>query len=490
MRSRLVASGTLRLTSAFHTRGNDAEVGLDAPLLRDGSGRYLIAGRSVAGALRAWANGAFPADADVIDALFGSSGDARGGASRIQIDDLVLERAREVLRDGVGIDRFTGAAADKFKYDRSVLAEGATAALRLVCSPVDDEGSREWEVVQGCLAALRDGRISVGGLVSKGHGRFVVEDLQWTVARGGRHDLLAHLSDSLEAKPADGVAPAAARVAITLAVAQRSPVFVLDPLPVEAADHLPRMESVDGTCRLVVPATSLKGALRTEAERIVRTVTGTDVGPGDFLQQIDVPLVRDAFGSANDDDRGTGPRASLWVADLRSVPQCTEEQWNAVRGCDGTNDKMKGTLLARQLVGAGLHKWQVVTHVAVDRLTGGVIPKRLFTQVEPHGTAWEPVELTLEVHDAGEARLHLALLLLALDGLHRGTCGVGYGFNRGFGRLAVTSIGLRDAQHVDLDDVMVDIDPAASLLEQCAVVVDALRGEWTDWVSGARTVTA
>jgi len=37
---------------------------------------------------------------------------------------------------------------------------------------------------------------------------------------------------------------------------------------------------------------------------------------------------------------------------------------------------------------------------------------------------------------------------------------------------------------------MVDIDPAASLLEQCAVVVDALRGEWTDWVSGARTVTA
>ena len=52
MRSRLVATGTLRLTSPFHTRGNDVETGLDAPLLKDGAGRHLIAGRSLAGALR------------------------------------------------------------------------------------------------------------------------------------------------------------------------------------------------------------------------------------------------------------------------------------------------------------------------------------------------------------------------------------------------------------------------------------------------------
>jgi len=490
VRSRLVATGTLRLTSPFHTRGNDVETGLDAPLLKDGAGRHLIAGRSLAGALRAWALAAFPADGLEVIGLFGSSGDSTGAASRIQIDDLPLHGAREVLRDGVGINRHTGAAADKFKYDRTVLAPGATADFRLVCSPIDDDDSTEWGIVQGCLAALRDGLISVGGLVSKGHGRFVVDGLEWSVARSGRSDLLAHLAGTLPSHPADGTAPAASQATILVSFAQRSPVFVLDPLPVAAVDHLPRMEPFEGRCRLVVPATSLKGSLRSEAERIVRTVTGSDVAPGDFASQLDVPLVRDAFGSANDDDSGTGSRACLWMDDLRSVPVCTEAQWDAVRGTDGSIKENSSSLFAAALRTAGLDSWRVMVHVAVDRLTGGVIPGRLFSHVEPHGTEWEPVEFRLQVHDAAEARLHLALLLLALDGLHRGTCGVGFGFNRGYGRLAVSGIDLLDAGHLGLDDASLAFDAGAPLLGQCGPLADVLRDEWSTWCGWAKAVTA
>ena len=117
----------------LHVGNADNEMGQDAPLACNGKGVPYIAGTSLAGPLRAWWHEVFGEDAAWGCVEEKNERAARGYASLISIEDAPakLPDGAAELRDGVGIDRFTGAAAQYIKYDRQILPAGTTFDFKL-----------------------------------------------------------------------------------------------------------------------------------------------------------------------------------------------------------------------------------------------------------------------------------------------------------------------------------------------------------------------
>ena len=207
--------------------------------------------------------------------------------------------------------------------------------------------------------------------------------------------------------------------------------------------------------QLLIPGTSIRGALRSRASRIARTVLAArdDFKPltsHDIHEQIaaEPNLVRYMFGS-------TEYRGAVTVHDCLSTK--------------------RGKLIE-------------VTHNAIDRWTGGVIDGGLFTEAVYLGTHWEPITIDIDLRqllnnieaekgpeakrgpaDANEAEdssvereqpkpthadyAHAAYVLLGLvlAELSAGTLPLGSRSTRGLGQVVVTMIEVEGADRKGVD---------------------------------------
>ena len=197
--------------------------------------------------------------------------------------------------------------------------------------------------------------------------------------------------------------------------------------------------------QLLIPGTSIRGALRSRASRIARTVLAArrELEPftsHDLHEQIaaEPNLVRYMFGS-------TEYRGALTVHDCLSTDP--------------------GKLIE-------------VTHNAIDRWTGGVIDGGLFTEAVYLGTHWEPITIDIDLRQllnnieaekgpedreqskpthADYAHAAYVLLGLVLAELSAGTLPLGSRSTRGLGQVVVSSIDVRGCTR---DDVVI---PAKTL---------------------------
>jgi CRISPR/Cas system CSM-associated protein Csm3 (group 7 of RAMP superfamily) len=484
---RLEVTGTLTFTSAMHSRGSSAVVGRDAPLVRDGLRRPVIPGSSLAGALRAWAethgnlerNGSKSDRWTVEDVneLFGPPSNPRSGrddetaSSLIVCADTVLD-GEETLREGVGINRHTGAAAANFKFDHIVLAPGANGPFRVTCrlpKTAASDDSPVFRAFLACLAALRDSRIPLGGLVTKGFGRCTIRDVKVVKWMSGRDAVLARIRQ-IETENSAGAAELhlpepntegdAFETSLTLSVEARGPIFSRFAVLGGLVDGAPLVEKRGEDAHIVVSGSSVKGVLRSEAERIMRTVLESDCEADDSLNdQVRVDLVNEVFGtgkiasgSKHDDSliaQAREQRGALSCQDL-TARICTWEKWTKVLAAieDSARGSSKQDLasqlkaLRKALDVADLRAWRVATHVAIDRWTGGAADQRLFSTLEPHGVTWEELHLHLDHRRIQEDRRSagLVLVVLALSAIHEQRLGLGFGFDRGYGRLKIDKL--------------------------------------------------
>ena len=233
--------------------------------------------------------------------------------------------------------------------------------------------------------------------------------------------------------------------------------------------------------QLLIPGTSIRGALRSRASRIARTVLAAQdklstFTSHDLHEQIaaEPNLVRYMFGS-------TEYRGAVTVHDCLSTK----------RG-----------------------KRIEVTHNAIDRWTGGVIDGGLFTEAVYLGTKWEPIRIDIDLRqllnnieaekgpeakrgpaDAAEAEhsslereqpkpthadyAHAAYVLLGLvlAELSAGTLPLGSRSTRGLGQVVVSTIEVEGADRDGVDLPSWDLNGCEALQQPATgagVMTDAL----------------
>ena len=398
-------------------------------------------------------------------------------------------------RHGVGIDRTTGAASDGALYEHEFLPRGSAFDIRITAEGRDNEPMGRDEskgipspassasvkkLLEFIVDVLASDTVSLGGRTGSGQGKIRVIELKLRRISGttdaGTLTAPADILDALIGQDKEGT-PIPLELGgwsleeparITIHWWSPTGVFVAEdekltrrrqakaraegnPEAPEITEPL-RDPSVDWEdAQLLIPGTSIRGALRSRAARIARTVLAArgDLEPlasHDIHEQIahEPNLVRYMFGC-------TDYRGAVTVHDCRSIEHGTRVE---------------------------------VTHNAIDRWTGGVVDGGLFTEAVYLGTEWEPITIDIDLRrllknietekrseatgnpananeaengsdngkqskatDADYAHAAFVLLGLALAELSAGTLPLGSRSTRGLGQVVVSSIDIRGNAH-------------------------------------------
>jgi len=308
---RWVIEGDLVLQTPTHLGNGDTDGIVDMPLLLDeATGRALLPGTSLAGALRNYLrerrHGFEQRASDtLIEALFGGEkGNDEGSQSALIIDDALGEMPGIELRDGVRIDPITRTAKIDiddgvlrgYKYDLQLLEAGTTFPLRmeLLLSRGNDQQQMK-QMLALALHGLEAGEVAIGLRKRRGFGVCRVE--RWRVTRYDftkPTDLLAWLAeDHPDWKFAPGDQRSGQHIADLLGVSlervedrrNRCRIhahFIIDGSLLIRAGFGEQDRGPDtvhlhsarpgGARKPVLSGTSLAGALRHRAERILRTI--------------------------------------------------------------------------------------------------------------------------------------------------------------------------------------------------------------------------
>ena len=310
-------------------------------------------------------------------------------------------------RHGVGIDRTTGAASDGALYEHEFLPRGTKFDIRITAEGRDNEtmgrdqsegipGPASSESVKKLLEVIVDvltsGAVCLGGRTGSGQG--TIQVIEPKLRRTGKTTDTGALTapadvlDALIGEDEEGTPIPLELGGWSLEEPARIRINWWSPTGIFVAedDELTkqRKEKAQETDRtangvteplrdpsvpwdeaqLLIPGTSIRGALRSRASRIARTVLAardelSTFASHDLHEQIaaEPNLVRYMFGS-------TEYRGAVTVHDCLSTK--------------------RGKLIE-------------VTHNAIDRWTGGVIDGGLFTEAVYLGTHWEPITIDIDL---------------------------------------------------------------------------------------------
>ena len=467
---------------------------------RDGASHPVLTGRSVKGAVQAackkyfdetrdshlwgglsdqgaWASALTFHTVDLHDAKdFPGRGDGPGGASGLP------------TRMGIAIDRYWGAAGDTALFEHEYVPAGRPLTLTITaqagsmpenrpddpaapfggvseCQPVtEDDVERLFSII---LGVLKSGRVSFGGRRNAGWGRVRPDmrpgsDKFWVLARaplGTRDGLLSWLGNDCGEDMSERIEPIEFgepdRVRINIGWNSPTGILVADPRlsrvesSVEHNDSrgeddpdelVPTRHLRSGpgeNAPIVLPGSSVRGALRSRASRIARTILAArhasvnDWSNTNVHDQLahDPDLVQRLFGS-------TERRGALTVLDT-------------LASSNGST--------------------RLITHNAGDRWTGGVAEGTLYGE-EVHDAEWKNIVLELDLkalsnndnrrggtqrsrpEDDNLRRAAWCLLGLVLAELATGTLPLGSRGTRGLGQVEVTRITVTGGRSIGIGD--------------------------------------
>lgn len=416
--ARYTITATLTAAGPIHIGGAHQGLATDMLCAVNGAGDFYLPGPSLAGALR----GELQAR-DVQEAVLWGD-DTTESASRVRVADAPATTSPVVeIRDGVTIQARTGTAEPGKLYTREVLPAGTSFAARIEIEELPKEPAQR--LAQNLAQLLAIDGITVGAFKTKGLGHLRACDVRLTrtdlATPTGLLNLLFGEPDEL---PFDAVALPArgAQVTIRIDWRARGPVLVSRATDGGGVDTVPLTAGGPQGERLCLPGSSIKGALRSQAERIVATMAAGAVA------KAEVTAVGDLFGAAGERSvqdgtaRNTGWRGALRVADVHCLAALPPH--SAI----GFAEPVDGPALA------------VGDHVAIDRWTGGALDSALYSVLEPWQTQsgqWEPINLVVELQRIPAERRDaaLGLLYLVCRDLCDGWFGIGYGTARGYGAI-------------------------------------------------------
>ena len=385
-------------------------------------------------------------------------------------------------RHGVGIDRTTGAASDGALYEHEFLPRGTRFTIRITAEGRDNEpmgrdqsdgipGPASSESVKKLLEVivdiLKSGAVCLGGRTGSGQGTIQVIEpkLRRTgkTTDAGALTAPADVLDALIGEDEEGTPiplelggwslQEPARIRITwwsptgIFVAEDQE--LTDRRKEEAQKKNPEANGVTEPLRdpsvdwdeaqLLIPGTSIRGALRSRASRIARTILAA----------------RDELSTSTSHD----------------LHEQIAAEPNLVRYMFGSTE-YRGAVTVHDCLSTERGKRIEVTHNAIDRWTGGVIDGGLFTEAVYLGTHWEPITIDIDLRQllnnieaekgpedreqskpthADYAHAAYVLLGLVLAEMSAGTLPLGSRSTRGLGQLVVTTIEAEGADRKAVD---------------------------------------
>lgn len=460
-------TATATVNSPLHIGTWMAAPGTAIALARDGCGRLVVPGSSLAGALRAamgqpWRpplGARAPASAQKAtpaEKIWGAADLDGVGASRVVVYDAMVEAAQGGVtrRDGVAIDRAWGSAADELLYAREVVSAGAKVRLEIEVHTTAGEEEADRAFLHQLVATLVSG-FPLGARTSRGLGVITASPETVTLTQT-RYDSPDTYWETARSPRQLTVAPAGVQDCPILDIKVHwiplGPVSVGCGLAPQGVAHLPLAEvhpTEPDLLRLVLPGTALAGALRSRAELICRTVLNRDT-PDEFADQLgDAALVATLFGHSAGRDGATA--SPLVVHDCSSTTTIPASDWervvNPLDSPDGKSPLPSIIRASKSNDDGSFPELRRTEHVGIDRWTGGASEGRLFCEYEPHGFRYQPIHLQLRrnIIPANNRDAATALLLLVLRELAAGRIPLGGRGQRGYGQIKVTRVVLRGA---------------------------------------------
>lgn len=506
IRARWKISGTLTAETPIHIGGIGGNADTDLALAVNGQGEYYIPGTSLAGAFRGWLTTWLQTEdhgkhEESIKDLWGAHDSEDRGASFIIIDDAEVDLADMAIeiREGVGINRETGAATDQGKYNRAILPKGVSLPLNIILEIGDPQKQRP-DHLWNLLCALEAGDIRLGAAKTRGLGKVKLKIISIHEQKWDAQNIFEVLLQEGRAHSWDELKPQyrpAKSLTLNIDWKPRDPVMVKTEGGGMAVDILPLVSQVDSALRFVIPGSSIKGVLRAHAERIVRTVLNSTT-PDEFLRQVDLTLVNEIFGGAEKNSSPSAKSTSQGWMGVLSVDDCYAcfamdlNHWSQVESVPkGEGDDFIPVKQALTTALGGTEQpfkvLQPAMHVAVDRWTGGSANAMLYSVLEPIGVEWETIGIhldlnRLEMHKTDYLYPTIALLFLVLRDFANRKIPIGYGTNRGMGTVEVTEIGMQCSRIDGLEtlETLKTLSPDLSNLNEG--LLNVLTKAWIEWI--------
>ena len=385
---RLILKGIIELTSPAHI-GCGRNDHTDMDVLLDSDGRPFIPATSFVGVLRHFTKG--KTDENDLKRFWGFTSEERSSdnekerQSAVCCDDLFLEdSSRITVRDGIKIDNKKGIVEDKGKYDYELVERGAKFKLNMVVNLSAENRDFCCRMIKTICIALQSDRIRIGGKTNSGFGKTKIEDAKMYEFDFSRKDnVLQWLKHQMPT-------PALFEDVQELAINDKE--FVINAtfdlknsLIVRSYPSSPEMPDavhIQSAGKNVLPGTSLKGAIRARAERILNTMGKPQ------------SLLTELFGNVDTKNR--------------------------------SKNSCKGRLRIDEVI---LPKFmtELQSRIKIDRFTGGVIESALFETMPLFS---QPMNLDEKVHNVNitirDCKSYEAgLLLLVLKDLWTGDLAVG-----------------------------------------------------------------
>lgn len=424
---KITIKGRLVLDAPLRIGTGEGSKEIDVYVAKDRKQTPIIPGSSLAGVLRAAYKDAHPEDSSLLRLLFGREYDESDDnplQSAIDVEDVKLEATEITVRDGVRINSFTGTAEDRSKHNFEAVERGSGGQVELAITIREEqEKEKQRAAVEAAareIAAFLAQGICLGALSAKGFGRAHCPQVAvnfydfsraaavkaWMLKQDYAMETIVHGEDKTY-PPGYFVVDADFELNSSLLVRQEASETHGDmPVRVEQMQHRGKDEKPD---YYIIPGTSLKGVLRSQAEKILARL-GQDTSH----------LCDLMGGGANEKDKH---KSRFIVEETYIEPQ------------------------------KGLHE-HVQARNSIDRFTGGTMPGKLFGE-KP---LWQDEEgvPTVKIHfeirpprgnqernDAHYTEWEYGLALFLLKDLSLGKVALGGGKSIGRGTLKGNHIRIR-----------------------------------------------
>ena len=432
IKARIVVEGELVLLTPAHFGNGDGSDATDMPLLTDSLDptRPLLTGASLAGALRAYLRRFSGNNTSLDTALFGGAhGDDEGEQSPLIVDDALGQAAGVELRDGVKLDPTTRTAAEGALFNIETWAAGTVFPLRLELILLDREDQREipMQALAAALTGLSNGSITLGARKRRGYGQARVE--QWRIRRFNLAESVDDLLDWLQKgnDKLDGTA-----ITVATQDGNRKPLTDDELMTVllrafgSSAQPISNQENVF----------TLSAEFALESSLLIRGSTGRDdLGP----DMVHLHSRRNGKQEPMPILSGTSLAGALRARATRILntlnPNKTQQ---IIAEMFGPEMKGKVTPRASRVIVEECEIVNAVTdlvqnRIRIDRFTGGVVEGGLFSEQPAFGKPDTRLTIRLRLLDPKDHEI--GLLLLLLKDLWTGDLPLGGEISVGRGRL-------------------------------------------------------